>query len=178
MANVLELVERLPPEADPQVWAETIGILTEIDALYDGLPQQDPYREWGRGQLQPLMTRVGWQAKVGEDPSLSLLRDEVIGAMSAFGDEAVIAEARARFQTLRNGAANMQGEERQNVLRVVGRPPTPTTYDQLRTLGRQAGDPQQQRQFLVAMARARDRSLAERTLRSRSAPTCRPPSDR
>jgi aminopeptidase N len=164
MANVLELVERLPASGDPQVWAETIGILTEIDGLYDGLAQQAAYREWAREQLQPLMARVGWSATPGEDPSLALLRSEVIGALSAFGDEAVIAEARARFQAMRAGPAAVQGDERQNVLRVVGRHADAAAYEQLRALAREARDPQEQRRFLIAMARARDRRLAERTL--------------
>ena len=164
MANVLELVERLPASADPQVWAETIGILQEIDGLYDGLAQQAAYREWAREQLQPLMARVGWAAKAGEDPSLALLRAEVIGAMSAFEDEAVIAEARTKFQAFRASPTSLDAEQRQSVLRVVGRHADVATYDQLRTLARQARDPQQQRQYLVAMARARDRRLAERTL--------------
>jgi aminopeptidase N len=164
VANVLELVERLPVDSDPQVWSETIGILAEIDGLYDGLPQQAAFRDWARERLQPLMTRVGWQARGGEDSSVAILREELIRAMSTFGDEAVIAEGRARFDRFRADPSSLPGGLRETVLRVVGQHADAAAFEQLRALARQARDPQEQRQYLMAMARAQDTRLAGRAL--------------
>jgi aminopeptidase N len=174
VANVLELVERMPAGADPQVWAETVGILSEIDGLYEGSPQQAAFRDWARARLQPLMARVGWEPRGGEDPSVSLLRVQLITAMSAFGDEAVIAEARARFERFRADPASLSADQRQSVLRIVGEHADAATFEQLRALARAASDPQEQRQFLTALSRARDPKLADKAMQlalSAEAPT-------
>ena len=159
-----ELVSRLPPEADPQVWQRAVTTLSAIDRLYDGLPGQAAWRAHARRVLEPVAARIGWDSRPGEDANLGPLRETVLTTLSRLDDPATVAEARRRFAAFRADPGTLQAALRAPVLAIVGRHADEAGYEALRSIARAAEDPTRKRQYLTALAGATDPALAARTL--------------
>ena len=155
LANLLQLVQVLPLDADPIVWSKGIAILVVVDRLYAGLPGRVPYREWARARLAPLVARTGWDPAPGENPQVSLLREPLLLAMSRFGDANVIAEARRRYAA---------SDGRRLVRMIVAANADPATFAGLVDSLRAARDPLEKQQLLEDLARTADPALVERVL--------------
>src|SRR5690606_24700380 len=93
-----DLAEAIPADAAPEVWQDVVGSLMSIDYYYQGSAGQAAFRKYALGTLRPVFARVGWEAKAGEADSVRRLRSSLIGALAGLGDEAVLAEARRRFE--------------------------------------------------------------------------------
>jgi len=76
----------------------------------------------------------------------------------------VTAEARRRFQALREKSVPLPPEIRAVVLEVVGRHADAGTYDQLHALAKAAATPEERRDFYWAMASAQAPELIDRTV--------------
>jgi aminopeptidase N len=164
-ANVLELSRRLPVDADPLVWNRVAQTFVQIDHLYDGLgARQAAFRAFARGVLDPVMARVGWDARPGEAATVAVLRESLLGALSDLDDPAVTAEARRRFQLFVASPSSLAPGIRKSVLDIVGAHADAAGFKALRDLAARSVDPQEKDQYLAALAQVRDPALAQQVM--------------
>ena len=98
IVDALELIQRAPVDAAPELWGRIAERLTRLDAFYRGDPaRQSRWRAYAIGRLAPVLARIGWQARDGEEVPVTVLRAELIEALGELGDAATIAEARRRY---------------------------------------------------------------------------------
>ena len=156
VANVLELISRLPPRADARVWSGALGILTGIDDYYSPGPERDAFRAWATGSLQPMFTRVRLAGPTPASRAATpILREELIRRSASLGDRggdrrgqgptsSIPDRSRKPVRrTARRGAGHRRrARRRRDASRPCG------------GLAAETNDPQAKRQFLSAMARA------------------------
>jgi aminopeptidase N len=157
--NVLKLVDRLPPGADPLAWDRAIAILVDVDRLYDGLPGQAGFRRWARTRLEPVAARVGWRPVKDETSEVGSLRGPLLKALSRFDDEPVIAEARRIAARLDVPPATARIARQ-----VVDRHADAATFDKAVAAVRATPDPLQKQRMLEDLAPVADPALAGRLL--------------
>jgi aminopeptidase N len=74
----LDLTRKIPVDADVSVWRQTLDMLSYLDGLYQGLPQQAAFRAYAWSLLRPVAARLGWDAKPGEPANDALLRERTL----------------------------------------------------------------------------------------------------
>jgi aminopeptidase N len=164
VGSYLDLTSQLGNEDELVVWTDVLEMLRQIDGLERGADGQAAFRAYARGILQPLMRRVGWDARVGEKVETAALRVKVISALGEFDDAVVIAEAMRRFILLRDKAQPLPVALRGVILETVGRHADPETYEQLHALAKAATADEEKRDFYWGMASAQDAALIDKTV--------------
>ncbi len=160
----MTLADRLPASADPRVWSVALDAVNDIDRLYQDTPGQAAFRTWARRRLHPLMARVGWDGGPTSHDRFAVLRPALITALAELDDPAVLAEAARRYASFRRDPASLPAGLRGAVLGIAGRQADASAFDALRLRARSAPDPQEQRQYLLALAQAKDPAIAQKTL--------------
>ncbi|WP_287131190.1 M1 family metallopeptidase [Candidatus Cyanaurora vandensis] len=160
----LDLVEQAKTSTEVAAWEQIVGTLGTLAQLERGRPGQATLYAYGRGLLRPVLAQVGWDSRPGEPQNTVVLRNLVIRYLGSFNDPATITEARQRFQAFLRDPAALQPDLREVVIATVGRHSDRATYDQLRTLGRQATSTEEKFRYYNALQLARDPALARETL--------------
>ena len=162
-SDYLDLAKTVPAEADPTLWADIAGHLGDLDGYYDGDDvRQQRFRTFARGLLQPVFARVGWSAALDEDAPAQLLRSSLIRTLAGLGDQAVIAEARRRFDLGTDDA--MPPALRTLVTDIVAEHADAATWDRLHAMARAEKTPLIKDQLYTMLADAKDDALARRAL--------------
>jgi aminopeptidase N len=163
-AAFFDLAERLAGDDNRAVANQIIGALTRIDHLQWNRPERAAFQAYGRAVLRPLLDRIGWDAAPSEPADNALLRSRLIGVLGAFGDEAIVAEARRRFAEFVRDPASLPTALRETVTSLAGRYADRATYDTLLALARRATNTDERVRYYMAAASARDPALAGETL--------------
>ncbi len=158
--NYLDLASRLPATTDPIVAADTTGSLLALAEYAKDRPSRAMVERYARDSIRPYFDRLGWQAREGEPVNDTLLRNQLIGALSDLGDGDVIAEVRRRA---RSGEAISPGI-RNAVLGAYASNATAEDYDAIRARANAATDFVEKRRAWRWLASANDEALARRTL--------------
>ena len=164
VGNYLDLVSAVPPAADPVVWNQIVGTLVSIDGFYEGRPGRAAFAAFARQTLHPLADRLGWDAQNGEESNVAILRSSVLIALSRFGDQAVIAEARRRFEASQRDPQGVSPAVRQTALSIVARSADAETLDRLIAQFRSTQNPLQKQVLLRTLAGVQDTAGAQRVL--------------
>jgi aminopeptidase N len=159
-----ELADQLAGDDHRSVADQVIRTLTRVYRLQRGRPGQAAFASYARGTLRPMFDRVGWQAVAGEPTDRALLRARLIRTLGDFGDEAVLAEAKRRFDTFLRDAASLPPNLRDAVTHLVGRGADRATYQTLLDLGRKSTSTEERVRYYSALAGALDPALARETL--------------
>ena len=164
LSDFLALALQSTPKFDPLVLGTIASRIEGLHTLYNGLPGQAAFDKFGLTILRPLFASVGWTAKPGESQNTTLLRADLLSALSALNDEAVIAQAHAYFQTYLNDPKSLRAELRHSVLAIVALHADASTWEQLHALAGKASTPLEKQQLYVFLGTARDPALANRAL--------------
>jgi aminopeptidase N len=167
VAAYLELTRRMKADAQTVIWSQVIETFLSIDSLYWGLEGRQVFAKYAIRILGPAFAPVGWDKRSGEADNVAVLREQLIGALGQLGDPAVIGEARTRFADFLahpDDPGRLPASIRQPVLRVVGLAADEGLYDCLYALAKAAVDPVAKDQYFMALAGARDKALAQRSL--------------
>jgi len=159
-----ELADQLAGDDHRSVADQLIRTLTRVYRLERGRPGQAAFAAHARATLRPLFDRIGWQAVAGEPTDHALLRARLIRTLGDFGDEAVLAEARRRFDAFLQDAASLPPNLRDAVTHLVGRGADRATYETLLGLGRKSTNTEERVRYYSALAGALDPALARETL--------------
>ncbi len=163
-AAFLDFIDRLAGDDTRAVASQIIRALTRIDRLQWGRPERAAFQAFGRAVLRPLFDRIGWDAAPSEPADHALLRTRLIDVLGAFGDEAVVAEAKRRFASSVAVPASLPATLRETVTRLAGRHADRAAYDTLLALARGASGTDERVRYYMAAAGALDPALAGETL--------------
>ena len=156
----LPLVKAMRYDRDAATWKRAIGVLSDLEQYERGSAGHDAFAAYARALVAPVYASLGWSSKPGETFPRRQLRREVIAALGAWGDPAVIAAARARFAH----ASSMTADEAGVVLPIVGTWADAATLDQLAAMARTSKDDASRERAYDAIADVADPGLTDRAL--------------
>ncbi len=164
-SDMLDLTTKVPLDASPSLWQMVAGTLGGIDDMYDGKPaRQAVFRKYALSRLSPKFQQLGWEDRAGDSSTTKQLRTQLIGVLSALGDEQVIAQARRRFAASQTDPSALPPELRRTVLGIVARNADAATWDKLHAMARQETSSMIRDQYYGLLAAAKDEALAQRAL--------------
>jgi aminopeptidase N len=164
ISNYLRLTTALPADADPLVWRQQARTLAGIDSYYGAGPRRAAFRAWASRLLGPVLARVGFDARAGEPPTVAVLRETLLLALSQISDPTVNGEARRRFLAASKDLSGLAPGERRWVLVGAARSADPATFQALRELARAARDPLERNDLYLFLAAVEDEALASQVL--------------
>lgn len=164
-SDLLDLADKVPLDASPDLWQMVAGMLGGIDDMYKGQPErQAVFRKYALSRLSPKFEQLGWESREGDSSTVKDLRTSLIGALSGMGDANVIAEARRRFAASASDPAAMPPDLRRTVLGIVAYNADAATWDKLHAMARSEQSSMIRDQYYGLLARAKDKALAQRAL--------------
>ena len=164
IADYLDLAASLPADANPVVWMQVVGVIGQIDHLYDGEPGQTAFRKRAIALLAPVWAKSGWSSSSREPATMALLRAQLIDTLGQLGDPAVVAEARKRFARLGADPFALPASVREPALRTVARHADTATWETLRTMARTSTNALEKEQLYGVIGEVSDPVLARKTL--------------
>ena len=164
MDDFMSLTTKASPDLDPVVAGHLVNQLAALNFYYEGLPTQAAFKAYGRKTVNPLFAKVGWDLKPGEDSNVTILRGELLGALSEFDDPAVIAEADKRFAAYLKDQNSLSPDMRLTVLSIVADHADAATWEQLHGLAKAATSNLEKRQLYRLLASVHDKTLAQKAL--------------
>jgi aminopeptidase N len=164
ITSYLDLTRAIPVDADPVVWRQIVSTLVSVDRLYEDSPGHAAFIAFARDRLHPLAVRLGWDAQANEEPNAATLRQSVLVALSRFGDQPVIEEARRRFDIALRSPGEVSPAARRTALLIVARHADAETLDRLIALVRTTKDTLEKQNTLDALTGIADPSGAQRVL--------------
>jgi aminopeptidase N len=162
-ATALDLMDKVPANANPAVWSRAAGIIRNVYGMNRGdAAQQARIAAYASRKLGPVLARLGWQPRDREAPPQALLRTELIATLGSMGNANVVAEANRRFAA--NDPSVQSGSLRQTILSVVALNANAATWDRLHEMARAERNPLVRQELYGMLSAARDPVLARRTL--------------
>jgi aminopeptidase N len=107
---------------------------------------------------------LGWDAKPGEVPDRQVVRRASIEHLGAWGEPAVVAEARRRFARFVADRSTLDPDAQSIVLTVVAQNADQAAFDQLHAIAKSSQDETQARRYYGALASVEDPKLVEQAL--------------
>jgi aminopeptidase N len=164
LPSFLALANAMGANRNARAWENIVTPLAELEDDTRGTAQHDAFTVYARNLVTPLFASLGWDAKPGETVATGELRRSVIGALSYWGDPAVIAEGRARFERSVTDPASTTPEMQSVLIGIVGTNADAAAFDRLHQLATTTKDPTLAARYRSALMHVRDPKLAARAL--------------
>ena len=165
MSDYLDLIQATPANADPQVWGKISADISMINDYYDGDPvRQAKFRRYAIARLAPVLAKIGWLAQPVEPASVTILRSQLILALSALGDPTVINEARRRYEAQHFDPSALPAALRKTILAVIARHADAITWDQLHGMAISEKTPLVKDDLYSQLSSTEDETLARQAL--------------
>lgn len=164
LSRYFAVQDRVGLGSDPLEWSVVASKLSTLTGLYDGTPLEQPLRARTNALLSPVLARIGFEARAGESPLASNLRESLVGRLGANGDPAVAARARAYVAQLRTNPTAIPPAIRQPILSTYAANATQAEWDQLLALAQAERSPVAKNRFVQLLGFARDEAVAKRSL--------------
>ena len=106
LGSYLDLVAGLRSSDDaasPVLYRQSAEALAALDIALAGTPAQGDLRRFARDTLRPVLARLGWAASTTDSPLTFALRNQLIGALGRFDDEATLRRSSELFAAERDG---------------------------------------------------------------------------
>ena len=162
--SYLELAAAVPDDSNPLILQQLAGTFAQIDRLFDRSDQQPAWRSFASARLRPIFDRVGWLPAAGEQETVGLLREALIGSLGRMGDPAVIAGARDRFARSATEQEALPASIFEPVLEVVARNADEVAWNQILNRAKAAKEPIAKERLFSALGLALDPALSRRAL--------------
>ncbi|HXQ90497.1 MAG TPA: M1 family metallopeptidase [Acidimicrobiales bacterium] len=177
LEDFLLLAEALGSEDDPDVWAQVTAALSLLDRVTDE-EARPLVASYTGALLDPVLTRLSWERRPGEDPRTSTLRANAVAALGTFGRSTEVqAEAHRRNDDAQGGELALEPDMASAILSAVAASGGPDDYEVFLEHYRRPATPQEEMRYLYALAGFPDPALAARTfefarteVRSQNAP--------
>ncbi len=164
LARYFSLVHRVGDEPRYAIWAQVLGSIATLDQLSAGNPARDGLRALVRGLIASKFAQLGWDERAGETAEQRQLRGALLEALNAYGDPAILAQARTRFERFLVDPASLRASLLNPVIMMVGANADQATYELLKARAEQASSLEEKSRLYYAMFGARDPRLAARSL--------------
>jgi len=164
LPSFIALANAMGTNRNARAWQDIVGPLAELENDTRGTAQHDAFTAYARILVAPLVASLGWDAKPGETVATGQLRRSAIGALGAWSDPAVIAEARTRFDRAISDPASTPPEMMAVLTGIVATNADAATFDRLHQFAQTAKDPTLAARYRGALMHVRDPKLAARAL--------------
>jgi aminopeptidase N len=164
LPSFLALANAMGANRNARAWEDIVGPLSELELDMRGTPQHDAFTAYARNLVAPLVASLGWDVKPGETVATGELRRSVISALGYWGDAAVIAEGRTRFDRSVTDPASTTPEMQSVLIGIVGTNADAAAFDRLHELALATKDPTLAARYRSALMHVRDPKLAARAL--------------
>jgi aminopeptidase N len=162
-AEALDMIDAMPANANPALYARVSTILGSIYDSYEGDPaHQAAVARYASAKLSPALKRIGWTAKPGESSNVAVLRSDLIRTLGAVGDPAVVAEANRLYAA--NDLLVAAGPMRSALMSIVAANIDSAGWDRLHAMAKAERNPLVRAQLYRLLGSARDPALARRAL--------------
>jgi puromycin-sensitive aminopeptidase len=166
-SSFLDLVGGLRDDTDPSVWQAIVAGLVWCDRFLDG-EAREHFRDFVRDLIRPALDRLGWERR-DEDGDLDReLRGDLIRTLGILGDDPETQAAAREAESESRAGVDVEPSVAAAAVDVVAFVGGPDDYERFRARAKDAPTPQEQDRYLYALARFRDPSLFDRTLRATS----------
>lgn len=162
LPSYLALASSLHEVADARSWDQIAGALETIEFAERESAGHDAFAGYARDLLAPVLARLGWDAQPQETPDLQQLRRSVLADLGAWGDPAVIGEARRRFELFVRDRRAIAPDDQGTVLSLVARRADTETFERLHAIARSTHDEAEMRRYFGALMAVEDPALAVR----------------
>ena len=165
MSDYLDLIQATPANADPQVWGKISADISMINDYYEGDPgRQAKFRTYAIARLAPVLATIGWLASRGEFAPVTILRNQLILALSALGDPAVINEAHRRYEAQHSDPSALPAALRKTILAVIARHADAITWEHLHAMAISEKTPLVKDDLYSQLSSTEDETLARQAL--------------
>ena len=164
LADFLSLLDQLPAETDPDVWAAALGPLGLLDHIVSdaGRPMLQAFV---RRIVGPVLTGLGLDPVEGESERTGTLRGRLLSAMGTLGADADIrAWAQRRLGEYLADRSTLAPDLVTGVVSIVAYSGGEVEYATMLERFRSASTPQDEVRFLYALAATEQPDLLRRTL--------------
>jgi len=165
LPSYLALASSMGADLDTRAWEQIAHALETIEYAERGTARHDAFAAYGRSILRPAFERLGWDARPGETPGVQQLRRALIGDLGAWGDTAVIDEARKRFSAFVTDHKAITPDDQSVILSIVAQYANAATFDQLHAVAKAATDQTELERYYLALMRVRDPELGARSVK-------------
>lgn len=165
LSDYLALIAAMGEDLDTRAWQQITGALETIEYDARGSPGHDAVAAYARSVAAPVFARLGWSSKPGETPDVQQLRRTLIADLGAWGNTAVIDEARRRFDAFVRDRNAIAPDDQEVILAVVAQYADAATFAQLHEIARTASDESELRRYYGALMSVRDAALAAQAVR-------------
>lgn len=155
-------------ETDVNVFQVALGSLSYLRRLTNSLgeTQKESFKKTISRILTPVLQRIGWEGKAGEDAQIAELRSSLVSMLGTIGDERTLEAARSLWIDYLQDSKSMDPNLLPAIVDSVSANGDPTLYEKFLELKTAAKTPQEESRFLFALANFKQKELVERTLKS------------
>jgi aminopeptidase N len=164
LPSFLGLANAMGDNRNARAWQQIVGALAALENATRNTSQHDAFTAYARRVVAPLAASLGWDAKPGETVATGELRRSAIAALGAWGDPAVIAEARTRFDRAAADPSSTPPDMLTVLTGIVGTNADAATFDRLHQLAQTTKDPTLAARYRASLMHVRDPQLAARAL--------------
>ncbi len=163
-ATFLSLAENYRGETHVSVWSDLASNLGSFDNLIGSQPYYDRFLPFAQSIFRKAAQRIGWEPHPDEGHLDTLLRTTILGQLGAYGDEATIQEARARFDRFLERPESLSPDLRGMVISLTAQAGDGDTFDTLLQLEDAADLQEEKMRLLRALTRFQRGDLLQKTL--------------
>ncbi len=160
----LALIDSVPANAAPIIWARIASHLSSIDTVLTDAPEQAAFRTRARALLTPQFTRLGWTAKPGEPSADTQLRDQLIPALARLGETSLEPQAMSYAMQSFANPASVPGSIRLTALQIVAASADAARWDMLHERVKAETSPVAKLLGYQLLGSTRDKALAQKAL--------------
>lgn len=162
--SVLEILSAYKGEDNYNVWVEIAGVLGAIDFALHGRPSQKEFRKFAIKLLEPIMKELNYVSHASDSHSTSLLRGMIMNQLGRYGYEETVSRARAGWNDMVNGIAEINPDLRAAVYNTVAHHGGQKEYEEMLALWHKAEMQEEKNRLAIALGLFHDPVLALRTL--------------
>jgi aminopeptidase N len=159
LGNYLALAASAGVELDTRIWEQIAAALSTLEYDERGTAGHAAFAAYARSIIQPIASRLGWDARPGETPDVLELRRTLISKLGAWDDQSVIDEARRRFTAFTLDHAAIAPDDQPVILSIVARRADAAAFDQLHRIAKEAKDETEQRRYFMSLMDVGDLKL-------------------
>ncbi|CAF4536140.1 unnamed protein product [Rotaria sp. Silwood1] len=101
--DYLKLLLSYKDEDNFTVWKSIASTMGDLSSLIEYTDYYDQFKKYRLNLFSSIQAKLGWDAKEHENPLVAMLRPMILSIMGKSGDQAIIDEAKKRFQSHING---------------------------------------------------------------------------
>jgi len=164
LTDFLDMVQSVPANADDKVISKVASSLSQLNTYYSNSAERDQLHRYAIKKLSGRFKELGFEPKANEPVTATELRAQLYDVLSTMGDEAVLTEARRRFEGSAANPSLMPAALRKTIMRIVAENADEKTWNQLHQMAQQESQPIKKDYIYVLLGSTHDEGLAKKAL--------------